>query len=149
MAIDAESVNWGRLQVDNDATADPAAGSDPATVTVPTGKKWRLLSVYGSMTTDANVIDRYIRLKITNGANIVSIFGNGEAHQASLQRPFTFAPGLPNALVATTTIGHLCAIPEGGIELPGGYTFQVQFDNIQAGDDCTAVRYQYKEMVEG
>ena len=140
----APDVVWDKLPVLTAVTADPAAGSDPAAVTVAAGKRIILLGCYVSMTADANAANRYIQLVVArDGTNIDTAFQTVPAHTANLTRAHSFSPGSsPNTALRLVNVGSL---PEGGLEIPAGGTFQITVDGIQAGDDLTAVYYAYKE----
>jgi len=136
--------SWDALPVKVGVTADPAAGANPAAVTVTATKKWLLTSVYiASMVTDANVASRVASLVITDGTNTQAQFMYNSNQAASLTRQYNWAMGIGAAYLANTVIN--ITLPGGGLELPAGWTFQVTFINIQAADDCGVVRYSYKE----
>lgn len=142
-------VDWSRIKTITIAgTVNPAAGADPAAVTVPAGKRWLLLGMYFAMVTDANAANRYPYLTVRHdGTNATSYFGASTPQTASLTQNWGFAPGagqggaIGAGLVASVGFGE-------PIEIGPGGNFQIRFLNIQVGDDCTAVTYAYKEAPE-
>jgi len=137
------SDGWDDVPLSTANGANPAAGADPAAITVPAGKRWLLLGVRDQMVTDANVADRFPTLTVTNGATAFFATVDSNAQTAGLTHQHYFALGAGAAVLSGTT--HIINIPIGGIELGPGYVFQVTYANIQAGDDATAITYVYKE----
>lgn len=138
-----EELDWTPFPKQGSSTANPAAGANPAVVTVPAGKVHLLLKVFIALTTDATATSRAITLAITDGTNTKAWYRILPPQTASLTNYHTFGPGL----VANTTLQtqNVAPIDVPGIELPAGWTWQVIISNIQGGDDCDAVQYEYKE----
>lgn len=137
-------VGFESAAIATSATANPAAGANPAAVTVAAGKRMLLTRVYTTLTTDANVANRYVALTITDGSATVGIYRMVAAHTASVGPvSYTFAPGLEATTALATYMQQ--GIDQPGIELSAGWTFQVTALSIQAGDDFGVVQYSYKE----
>jgi len=140
------SVMWDELPISYAATADPAAGANPAVMTVPAGKRWLWLAGSCSLTTDATVIDRYPLLVVKQLAagNVEERYMSPTPITASLTVISTFAGGAAAAAIVANGQCNV-PIPAGGIEIKAGGTVQVTFLSIQAADNAGAVFYKYKE----
>ena len=142
MDVSAIGPIWGQVAPKTGATANPAAGSNPATLTVPAGKRWKLCAIYNRNVTSADVANRVFTLTITDGTN--TVFVATQANQtASLNYGYAGSIGLPYLAVTTNGNGQI-ALPD--IELGAGYTVAVSYTNLQAADDATALIYAYKEL---
>lgn len=138
---------WETVAISTTATANPAAGAQLATVTVPAGKRHLLLSGKTSVVTDANVANRYFILVIKrDGTNTDAIYAQGSAITASLTRSVSFSNGLPGTYISEATSGMIIGTPDRGIEIPAGGNWQLFCVSIQAADDIAALQYAYKEV---
>lgn len=111
----------------------PAAGSD-ASLTVPGGHAYRVIAVYGVLVTDANVADRTLELVATVDGSTVGRFPTAGNVPANSTAPATWAPHLDPATAAASLVG---SIPE--LTLPAGATLATLTDQIQAGDQWSAL----------
>lgn len=134
---------WDGIAVITAATADPAAGSNPAAVGPAANRRWLFLGGAASLVTDATVISRYpLVVELGDGTNTSGRFLENAAHTASLTVIHSIgAHGI-------VSVQGYIPIPRPGIELPGGGTVQVQASNLQAGDNWGPLYYKYKEKVE-
>ena len=145
------SSDWGQAPLIQGATADPAAGAEIATITVPVGKKWKLYSIHATLVSDATVANRYPYINIApDGTNILLIARSSVAQTASLTIPWMWAPN--NAFGTTTPAaisGYGMNIGLGiqdGLELPAGAIITFLTTGIVAGDNWGVCRYRYKEL---
>ena len=140
-----DAFDWDTIPITIAVTANPAAGADPVAFTCPTGKKRRILAVYASVTTDANVANRYPYLAITPAAGGVYYVVSHLAVTASI----TFQGASVVAGAASGgSVGNsqTITIPMGDpTEISAGGSVRLQLLNIQAGDDWSAATLAYKE----
>ena len=137
--------NWDSVPLKLGVTANPAAGANPASATVPAGKVWRVLAYSASLVTSADVADRYIYLSCTDGAGHVTYrVGEAVPQTASLTVQHTFHPGAGNsgAMAAATYQTGIGT----GLILMTGHTVGVVAAGIQAADDWSAAYYIYQEI---
>lgn len=133
--------NWDALPVLEDSTANPAAGSDLADITVPTGKRWLYLGGYCSLVNDANVANRYMTVTVkVGGTNTHATFINNTAMTANGTYYITEA-----TIGNNVSTGGREVIGIGPCELPAGSKISHALLNKQAGDDLTAFNFRYKE----
>ena len=113
--------------------AAPAAGADWS-ITVPGAELWRVLAIYGELTSDANVANRDVQLVVTlNGATIMNLPYN--SHQtAGSTNTYTWAPYVDSRSPNTR---HITALPE--LRLLPGATIAAATGSIQAGDQWANV----------
>lgn len=134
------SFNWDMFKTRGAVTADPAAGADPATITVPANKVWKIKTITGTLVADANVATRIVMVTITDGTNTVyevNLTGTQTASQTVIHNWGELAP-------ATTTGSYrLGTLPN--LRLEAGWTISITTTNIQVGDDWTALGYSYQE----
>lgn len=101
--------------------------------TVPTGARWRPVTVQGSTVTDATVANRSIILQIsTGGAVAVARVETTVAIPASTGAKYTWGMGLPNGIGATAAF-NTAGLPA-GLLLSAGYTITLLFNNVKVGD---------------
>lgn len=147
MASTAKDV-WDDVGVQEGVTADPAANTNPAAVTVTTGQRWLLISAAATMVTDATEANRYPYLEIlSDGTNAIDKYMATSPITASLTQTITFGGGATGGAIGDNLM-YSIPIPVNGIEIPGGGKFQVKFLNIQATDNCGVMRYRYKVLNE-
>lgn len=146
MSLKRDSFNWDILGLKQSTTANPAAGADPAAVTVPSGKRYLVLSAINTVTTDANVANRYPYLHIKNdGSASTAMYMAATPITASIAGQIvSFGGGAAGGAIGA---GQVIAIPipSGGVEVPAAGTIRVQYLNIQATDDAAAMTLIYKE----
>lgn len=117
---------------------NPAAGAN-WTYTVPAGEVWLLQAWRGQLTTDANVATRSINWRVER--------------PATLEDLMLFTASVGQAAVSTVVyqgtkgIGELPAVRNGGLQMmfpdglyvEGGVVISVVTQNIQAGDQWSAI----------
>lgn len=137
--------NWDEVTASVGSTADPAAGAQPATITVPAKRKWKVLSFTEVMVTDANVADRYAFVQHGNLAGaVLQVFYAVVPVTASLTQRVSFGRAYPGGVVVNNG-GRTEAMPE--FEVGATDNIRLNWLNIQAGDNGAVVYYQYKEVV--
>lgn len=123
------------------STADPAAGADPAAVTVPTGKVWRVLAMRCQTVTSADVANRYPVFYITcDGTIEVYRAGTTTAITASLTTDIACGQEYVGRIGNRLTVGFR------PLELPAGATINFALAGIQAADNSTALTVMYQEV---
>lgn len=142
----SKEFDWSKVPPLSAATADPAAGADVATITVPAGKIWLFLGCYCTVTNDANAGNRLPNLKIGDGTGTVKSFMSPTAITQSLSNvAISFAPGAEHAAAIANNGMVVTGIDAEGIEIMAAGTIDMDYYNIKAGDDISAMRYIYKE----
>lgn len=129
------------------STANPAAGAAPATVTVPAGKRWLLISVINSIVCSGDAANRTARLVISHDGTTTSmVFIHGTVSTATQTSNYLFAQGPFDSQGLTgANYGFQKGIGE-AIELAAGATIALSYLNMQAADDCGVMTYVYKEL---
>ena len=115
--------------------ANPAAGADWS-YTVPAGYSLQWESLRLTLTTDATVANRMVRIKITRGSTIIGSFMASAVTAANIILTITFEKGIPvNTVSTTSTLGVMPTLPP---LLPGDViaTFIL---NLQPGDAITII----------
>lgn len=114
--------------------AAPAAGADYADKTVPAATKWRVESVFGTLTTSAAVADRQPRILYRTGGTTVGTHGPQVAHPASTTASWMFGRDLTlsSVLLKTPTV------PITPRQLPAGTVVRLTTLNIDAADQWSA-----------
>lgn len=124
---------------------NPAAGAQ-ISETVPTGARWRLLSLLATLVTDANAATREPALTFDDGTNVYARYPATQTQAASLTRRFQWGDATPlAALQQDATI--IAEIPT--LQLLGGHRIGTLITNSQAGDDWAAPQYLVEEWLEG
>ena len=124
---------------------DPAANVEIAE-TVPTGARWRLLSLRAALVTDANAANREVAITFDDGTTVYAEAHSGVNQAASLTRQYTATPGGVRGAAATGT-GILIAIPN--LLLPAAHRIATSTTNRQAGDNWGAPQLLVEEWLEG
>ena len=139
-------IDWDRILPKTLSTANPAAGADPAVITVPAKTVYRVMGVFNTITTDGNAADRYpYLLELQDGTNTSGRYAAATPITASLTGVMTsFNGGGAGGAVGDAQVQSV-PIPPRGIELPPAGKLQLKYLNIQAGDDATAAVITYKE----
>lgn len=144
--IGSREFAWEKVNVTVGATANPAAGSGHADITVPANRAWLLLGIESQGVMDANAANRYWVVNISyDGTNYQYRFSNPTAITASQTKNPIYTPGIPAELVLTGTSVMIEPFPSEGIELAAGAVISFDLVNGQAGDDWDQARYAYKE----
>lgn len=124
---------------------NPAAGTE-FSETVPAGARWRLVTMTFTFTTDATVANRFIKIRLDDGANAYAFFPALAAQAASLSNAYTLA----NGLNAQDVVSNQALIPYGvDISLAAGHRIQTSTVGLQAGDDYGAAAVYVEEWLEG
>lgn len=126
-------------------------GTDPAANTeileaVPTGARWRPLSIRAALVTDANAANREVAITFDDGTSVYAEAHAGVNQAASLTRQYAASRGGVRGAAATAT-GILIAIPE--LLLPAGHRIGTATTNRQAGDNWSAPQLLIEEWLEG
>jgi len=143
---------WARLEssVEGPGLIRPVAGADPAAgaevlVTVPAGARWRPLTVFAVLVSDATVADRTPIWHIDDGAADLWIMYSGVPQTATL----TWAHVLSRQGVLRGSSGaggtHL-PMPE--LVLLAGYRIRTQTVGMVGGDNWGAPQLLVEEWIE-
>lgn len=137
-------VDWTGVPLSFGATADPAAGANPATITVPAGKRWLLVQAYVLVVCSGDVANRTLLMRVTDSTNTYRLYRVIPFLTAGTTSAHTFGPGLsPNTTLGTYNQATL-DVP--GVEIPAGHVVGVEIIGIQAADNAGPVYYAYKEV---
>jgi len=123
---------------------DPAAGSE-ISETVPTGARWRYVSLRASLVTDATVANRTPNIFFDDGANVYAAAGVNFNHAASTTLAYSF-----DAVAVTqvqTSLNAQVSTP-GNLVLAAGHRFRTSTGSLQAGDNWGAPQYAVEEWLE-
>jgi hypothetical protein len=146
MTQDARAFNWDSIPVKTGATADPAAGANPADVTVPAGKRYLLLAARNQIVCDATVITRYPTLLVLpDGTNEIRRYvGTGSTASQTSNNLFEHGD---HGSSGSTGVGdcYVKGFSVPGIEIAAGGIFKLNYTNLQAADNAGVMRYEYKE----
>lgn len=124
---------------------DPAAGAE-IVETVPTGARWRLLSLLGRLVNDATVASRQVRLVVDDGTTAFWQTDPPENHTASQDAFFMAAEGSARLGIISQTRTWMG--PTHMIML-AGYRVRTSTANLQAGDNWGAPQLLVEEWLEG
>jgi len=126
---------------------DPAAGSEIAE-TVPTNARWRLRSIRFRLVTDPTVVDRYVRMVVDDGANILFETILPPAQAESLTRTYVFISGWPLSETAFDGVGtiRIPLLPD--LIMFQGWRIRTITSNLQTGDDFGAPWLFVEEWLE-
>jgi len=113
---------------------DPAAGAE-LSQTVPSGERWKLLTLWARLVTSVTAADRYPRLVVDDGTNWLWITDPSAAHTANTAMSYTVGAGQPRQ--ADVYAARVWAYPEDLWLLPG-YRLRTDTPSLQAGDDWEA-----------
>jgi hypothetical protein len=114
-------------------SANPAANVE-ASLTVPAGVLWRLMSVQASLVTDATVANRAARLTLTVDNVVVADIPPVAVQAASLTGRYLWW-----AKDSAYAVGQAQAIPIPDVVMPPGAIIATVTDNRAAGDDWSAL----------
>jgi len=146
-ATPLEPYGHGRGYIDYLSPSQPAAGSGVIQKLDPTWI-WRPLSIRFSVTTDANVANRFPSVDYTdpdgnvwvrNAAGLVlTASTTGQGFDFNAQRT-----------VAEWATGTDILAPLTDLFIPGGWQIRINLSSIQAGDQISAVRLYVEKWVTG
>jgi len=124
---------------------DPAAGAELAE-TVPTGARWRFISLRVSLTTDANAANRVPQLIFDDGTNVFAGAAGNFNQTAGATFVYHFvAAGVSHA---QSSVSVQVATPA-NLLIPAGGRIRSSTGGIQVGDNFTAPQYLVEEWLEG
>ena len=136
---------WDWITIKTAATADPAAGADPAEITVPAGRKWLFLGLSGTLVSDVTAVTRVPQCNIKiDGTNIIIKIVNVTGQTQGYTVVHNFTSGLAT-MGGTLGNGALFSPLPYPLELPPGAKIGISTLNLQAGDNWGVIRYFYKE----
>lgn len=143
----------GRVRSTHDgvATIRSITGTDPAagveiSETVPTGARWRLISFFGELVTDATVANRRATLAIDDGTNLFFRVAINSLQTASLTFRYIFSQAGPDVL---STGNAMVGKTPNDLRLAAGYRIRTITETIQAGDNWAAPQLLVEEFLEG
>lgn len=117
--------------------ANPAVATG-FTITPDTGANWLIRALTFLLTTDANAANRAVMLNITAGQTTYRTLSAIAVQAASLARTYSGSEGA-NIVAAIGTLIPI-VFPTDGVWLPVGHTLTVSIENVQAGDQITAIQ---------
>ena len=143
MTQDARAFNWDSISPRVGSTANPAAGVDAATITVPAVVRWKVYSISQNMVTAVAAANRYpyVQLRTASGA-VKAQYWASKAVTASLTIQATFSDSPPGGIVLTGA-GITESMPS--FEALAGDLINFYWLNLQGADDGGIVYYVYKE----
>lgn len=117
--------------------AQPAAGAE-FSFTVPTGLAYRFETMFVQFNTSATVANRFVKIDITDGTNIVWEGGGQAAVVASSGYRIGFQRLGGQAAASGAGVPNIAALPD--IWLPAGYVLKSLTSAIDPADQYLAVR---------
>jgi len=123
---------------------DPGAGVEIAE-TVPTGARWRFVSLRAALVTSAVAANRNVGLFFDDGSAIFAGAAVNFNHAASLT--FTYHFGQVGQTFVQTSSQAMVSTP-GNIILPAGFRFRTITSAIDVGDNWGAPQYGVEEFLE-
>ncbi len=128
--------------------SDATANDSDKTLTVTTGKAWRLMSITATLAATATVGNRQLDVLITDGSdNELSKLQAGAVITANQTKTVIFAEHNPQETAYTNDV-MFRALPAGLI-LPAGYKIRI-YDSaaVDAAADDLTVRMLVEELAE-
>lgn len=125
--------------------ADGGSNDSDKTITVPTGKKWKILSLLARLETTATVGNRRIQLRIDDtSANAIFIVSALNVQAASLNEDYNFIHGIDDSTETNAGIHFLPFPPE--IILLEDFSIRI-FDSavVDAAADDLRIRMTIEE----
>lgn len=123
---------------------DPAAGAEISEA-VPTGARWRVLSVRASLATSAVVANRQADLTLDDGANVFATLPTPGNLTASNTWRVSWFPGAVKD--ATLAEGTSSPLPT-DTRVAAGARLRTATTNLDAGDNWSAPQYLVEEWIE-
>lgn len=123
--------NVGRV-----AVTDPAAGLNWS-ATIPAGQYWRIHQIYFTLTTDATVATRAVRVTLRDPGATTTSIPTAATQAASLAVIYSCFKGAVAINDATANIQSFPFPQE--LLLAPGYIISVSTSNMQAADDYSAI----------
>jgi hypothetical protein len=131
----------GRIYRFNNAA--PAAGAN-FTITVPTGTRWRVQSLIGTLVSDANVANRQVFLRIDDGATIYFEMFANTVQAAGVTDKYIWSARQVAELAGSGDI--VMAIPV-NLVIEAGHRITSAVASIQVGDQWSAQSVLVEEWV--
>jgi len=138
-------IDWSAIPVKVGVTADPAAGSPAADITVPMGKRWLLLGIRTRIACDATVANRYCNIFVMPDGTTTFIRVSPGVAVAASQTATVWCARMQSAQYNESSGGWTYVANGIESDVPAGGIVRVQWTNLQAGDNIEAVSYIYKE----
>lgn len=125
-------------------------GTDPAanveiSETVPTGARWRFISMRTQLVADATVANRTVALVFDDGANVYAHAASNFNQTASQAVQYAF--GASGASGGFYLLGAMVSTP-GNILMSAGHRFRTVTTTLQAGDNWTPPIYEVEEWLD-
>jgi hypothetical protein len=140
-----ESSTAGVGRVRSITGTNPAAGVE-ISETVPAGVRWRLLSLWFTLTTSAVVANRTPRIVIDDGAT--EYYRAGSGFQQTASGTAVYEASAAPTTAATGGGPNMFGIPYNHV-LAAGHRFRTSTVALDAGDDYSAPQYLVEEWLEG
>ena len=139
--------NWDKLRVSLAYTANPAAGAQPAAITVPASQVFQFRGGGYLVTTDANIVNRYpfcgTKDDGTNyhmrAISLLPITASLTAAEA------WFVPGAASGGPVGSGLSQTIGIAP--LEVDAAGVIQFGLASIQVGDDIGVVYYKVKKLI--
>lgn len=116
--------------------ANPAAGAD-ATATPPANQRSMLVGVNLELATDANVVDRYLRIRRQRGAQPQWLGLDKYPQPNSTQHFYLAGVGLGQSYHAATPVHNISLLPTPAFE--DGDTLIIEFVGMQVADQISNI----------
>jgi hypothetical protein len=126
------------------AGTNPAAGAE-ISETVPTGARWRFISLRATLGTDATVANRAPVLTFDDGATAYAGAAGNFNQAASLS--FVYHFGAVGVNHVQTSVAAMVSTP-GNLVLPAGHRIRTITGGIQVTDDWSAPQLLVEEWME-
>lgn len=123
---------------------NPAAGVE-ILETVPTGARWRFLTMNAALTTSAVVNNRQVKFIVDDGANVLYRMSTSYSQVNSRTDRYTFAPTGTSLIAIDNTA---LAVTPVDLWLLAGYRLLTLTTLLDAGDDWGAPQYLVEEFTE-
>jgi len=149
-----ESVSWPsqvtQSNLPNHGLFRSVAGTDRAanteiTETVPSNVTWRFISMVFTLVTDANVANRNVHMRVTDGTNLLAETTSAQNQAASLTRVYSILAGVRPQ--DTSEDDNIANNLPGDMFLPEGFTIETSTTNLQVGDDFGAPRLFVEQFI--
>lgn len=117
------------------------------TITPNTAGDWLIRALTFTLVTDVNAATRAVSLSVSGGAGAYRVLSAGATQITALTRVYSGSEGVSGAVGAGGFIP--LNFPTEGIWLPVGHTLTVAVENIQAGDQISAIAGYRFEFPKG
>lgn len=124
---------------------DQAAGAE-ISETVPTGARWRLISISATLVTSATVANRDVCVTLDDGTKVFFRSNGQTNHPASNTFVYTFA-NIGQIMAGAVTNSPQCVLPA-DVKLIAGCRIKTVTTNLDAGDNWGAPQLLVEEWQE-